>query len=490
MIVLSARDEAGLRASVTRLLAFIERQATMAPNRAVRQRWEERLRTILAELLQVDAAEIERGVCLEDYGVAPVFYAQLAERLARFDVELTPDVFLDLKTPALIAEHLSRTADNSGRDTDHGLDLFDLAYTLQVGREAMPERLGLIAHSIDEVKQKLGHFLNASPCDGLFLDRADRHQETLALFADDEEMAGVVDAWFGRHRYAKLLALWVKGFALDWFRFHAASGLHPRRIGLPTYPFAKDRYWHPALHKERQPAPPQAEAPQTAAERMREERSAAAGNEMDHANPEPRTKAELLLRQLVAMQLGQPIERLEAGHGYLEVGLDSRGLVALVQAVSHLLQEDFSPGLLFEHTTIGAFADYLAEHHGDRLRDLVPTRQPREEAEAVPAFKETFEFFDLTPDVDLSTLAEKGREYCALDWEDVKAKYPGIPPIFLKTFCYNTAYFWSLITKGYGFEDKDAKIVPNDGSWTLGAVIDTGMGHQPVQYKSEDQNKE
>jgi hypothetical protein len=223
---------------------------------------------------------------------------------------------------------------------------------------------------------------------------------------------------------------------------------------------------------------------------MREERSAAAGNEMDHANPEPRTKAELLLRQLVAMQLGQPIERLEAGHGYLEVGLDSRGLVALVQAVSHLLQEDFSPGLLFEHTTIGAFADYLAEHHGDRLRDLVPTRQPREEAEAVPAFKETFEFFDLTPDVDLSTLAEKGREYCALDWEDVKAKYPGIPPIFLKTFCYNTAYFWSLITKGYGFEDKDAKIVPNDGSWTLGAVIDTGMGHQPVQYKSEDQNKE
>jgi hypothetical protein len=109
---------------------------------------------------------------------------------------------------------------------------------------------------------------------------------------------------------------------------------------------------------------------------------------------------------------------------------------------------------------------------------------------AVPAFKETFEFFDLTPDVDLSTLAEKGREYCALDWEDVKAKYPGIPPIFLKTFCYNTAYFWSLITKGYGFEDKDAKIVPNDGSWTLGAVIDTGMGHQPVQYKSEDQNKE
>ncbi len=397
MIVLSARDETGLRASATQLLAFIERQTTMTgetaeqPHRAVRQHWAERLRAILAELLQVDAAEIERDVCLEDYGVAPVFYAQLAERLARFDVELAPADFLDLKTPALIAKRLSQMADNSepDTDTDLGLNLADLAYTLQVGREAMPERLGLIAYSIDEVKQKLGHFLSASPCDGLFVDRADRHQETLALFADDEEMTGVVDTWFARHRYAKLLALWVKGFALDWFRFHAASGLNPRRIGLPTYPFAKDRYWHPALLKERQPAQSQAETPQVAVERTQEEQAAVtwrfsaatANNETDQAHPEPRAKAELLLRQLVAIQLGQPIERIEAGHGYLEVGLDSRGLVALVQGVSHLLQENFSPGLLFEHTTIDAFADYLADQHGDRLRGLVATRQHREETE-------------------------------------------------------------------------------------------------------------
>ncbi|CAM2011295.1 hypothetical protein [Acanthopleuribacter pedis] len=103
---------------------------------------------------------------------------------------------------------------------------------------------------------------------------------------------------------------------------------------------------------------------------------------------------------------------------------------------------------------------------------------------AVPAFKETFEFFGLTPDVDLNTLAEKGREYCAMDWDALKEQYSGIHPFFLKTFCYNAAYFHTLIKEGYGFEDRGAKILPNDGSWTLGAVIDTNLGNEPAEYKA------
>ncbi len=105
---------------------------------------------------------------------------------------------------------------------------------------------------------------------------------------------------------------------------------------------------------------------------------------------------------------------------------------------------------------------------------------------AVPAFKETFEFFGLTPNVNLVALVEKGREYCAMEWEAVKAKYSAVHPFFLKSFCYNMAYFWSLIAKGFGLEDKDANIVPNEGSWTLGAIIDTTLGHQPAEYKSSE----
>src|SRR6201999_3547169 len=34
---------------------------------------------------------------------------------------------------------------------------------------------------------------------------------------------------------------WVKGFSFDWQQLYRTD--RPRLIGLPTYPFAGDRYW-------------------------------------------------------------------------------------------------------------------------------------------------------------------------------------------------------------------------------------------------------
>ena len=39
----------------------------------------------------------------------------------------------------------------------------------------------------------------------------------------------------------KLLELWVKGLELDWSKLYGE--VKPRRISLPAYPFAKERYW-------------------------------------------------------------------------------------------------------------------------------------------------------------------------------------------------------------------------------------------------------
>src|SRR5260370_23386428 len=42
-------------------------------------------------------------------------------------------------------------------------------------------------------------------------------------------------------RLETLLELWVKGMQLDWERLYGEA--KPRRISLPTYPFARERYW-------------------------------------------------------------------------------------------------------------------------------------------------------------------------------------------------------------------------------------------------------
>ncbi len=120
--------------------------------------------------------------------------------------------------------------------------LRDVAYTLQVGREAMGERLGLIVYSMEELKEKLQSFMDGKEdVEDLFRGQVKRNKETLTVFAADEDMAKTIDAWASKGKYSKLLDLWVKGLIFDWSKLYRNS--NPHRISLPTYPFARERYW-------------------------------------------------------------------------------------------------------------------------------------------------------------------------------------------------------------------------------------------------------
>jgi acyl transferase domain-containing protein len=63
------------------------------------------------------------------------------------------------------------------------------------------------------------------------------------VFAADEELKEAVGKWIERKKYEKLVDLWVKGLVVDWNRLYGERS--PRRISLPTYPFARERYWIP-----------------------------------------------------------------------------------------------------------------------------------------------------------------------------------------------------------------------------------------------------
>ncbi|NQF13850.1 SDR family NAD(P)-dependent oxidoreductase [Brevibacillus sp. HB1.3] len=120
-------------------------------------------------------------------------------------------------------------------------DLADIAYTLQVGREALEERLAVIVRSVDELAEKLSHFAEgAENIAELYRGRVKRNHDTVALFAD-EDMKQTVETWIAKGKFAKLMNLWVKGVSFDWNKLY--SDEKPRRVSLPTYPFAKERYW-------------------------------------------------------------------------------------------------------------------------------------------------------------------------------------------------------------------------------------------------------
>lgn len=127
-------------------------------------------------------------------------------------------------------------------------DLPDMAYTLQVGREAMDARLAVIVTSIKDLEEKLKGFVEGKEgMDDLFLGQIKRNKETVSVFTLDEELQEAVDKWIERKKYAQLMNLWSKGLIVDWDKLYGAT--KPRRISLPTYPFARERYWVPEASK-------------------------------------------------------------------------------------------------------------------------------------------------------------------------------------------------------------------------------------------------
>lgn len=62
------------------------------------------------------------------------------------------------------------------------------------------------------------------------------------MLADEDTWQTMVGTWLQTGNYNKLLDVWVKGGQVDWKPLYPTA-VKPRRIGLPTYPFARDRFW-------------------------------------------------------------------------------------------------------------------------------------------------------------------------------------------------------------------------------------------------------
>lgn len=165
-------------------------------------------------------------------------------------------VVLSAKTADRLRANAGRLLAHLSKGTDD--DLADIAYTLQVGRDAMNERLGLIVDSKAALIERLQAFVDGDET------AADAKRGSVRRKSDTKPVeAATVAQWLRERDLAALLGIWLTGQEPDWKALYAGYAM--RRCILPTYAFARERYWftvdpekqktgsqaalHPLLHR-------------------------------------------------------------------------------------------------------------------------------------------------------------------------------------------------------------------------------------------------
>ncbi|MGP4092176.1 beta-ketoacyl synthase N-terminal-like domain-containing protein, partial [Streptomyces sp. KR55] len=268
LLVLSAKSEDRLRAYADDLAAFLRGATGADPAGAGRDALGDAQRLCLrlaAETVGVAPEYLDLGTDLADCGFG------VPER-ARFEASLTaeldgalPAAVTTARTLGAMAQAIAGTAgadgsadnasdasgalDASGaagtqagagvqgatRPAEGPLRLADIAHTLQSGRTAHEFRPALAVGSVAEAAALLEAYAKGTADARIGTGRATRARVVLA-----GPEADALETALARRDLVAVAEHWLAGADVDWSRVTPAAA---RRTELPTYPFARKRYW-------------------------------------------------------------------------------------------------------------------------------------------------------------------------------------------------------------------------------------------------------
>nr|WP_013933283.1 SDR family NAD(P)-dependent oxidoreductase [Pseudoalteromonas sp. SANK 73390]CBK62731.1 tmpB [Pseudoalteromonas sp. SANK 73390] len=122
------------------------------------------------------------------------------------------------------------------------LDLYRIAYTLQVGRSAMEERVAMVVHSKAEFVERLTQISHGDyKAARLYKGSCSNNAPIITLLHSDASLQSVVNGWLRDRNLPMLASLWCNGLSVAWQNMY--QGETVVRVSLPGYPFEPTRYW-------------------------------------------------------------------------------------------------------------------------------------------------------------------------------------------------------------------------------------------------------
>lgn len=268
VMVLSAKSEKKLKEYAVNLLRFIEKSETtrrevVVDREGLLQDINHELRNTSAEILQMEYEDIDGEVSVEECGFDPLKFNRLLEAVnAKYGIDLKPSFSNTLTSLVQIASHIldghsalmeefypHRKKERIIGDVQYSVALPDLAYTLQVGREALEHRLAVLVSSVDEFRKKLKEFSEGvKDIENLYTGSTKSSRDKVDLLVEGKEGEEFLKIVVSQGKLDKIAQLWVMGFTIEWKNLYTEGEC--RRISLPVYPFEEESYWLPNASKE------------------------------------------------------------------------------------------------------------------------------------------------------------------------------------------------------------------------------------------------
>jgi acyl transferase domain-containing protein/acyl carrier protein len=128
------------------------------------------------------------------------------------------------------------------------LNLYDIAYTLQTGREAMDERVALVVNSIEALLEALSSYLKGNTS---HIVSGNTRKDKSSFLLEGGAGKAYIEHAIAHKEIKSLAQVWVKGVRIDWHLLYPNE--QPQKISLPGYPFARERYWFDSFKRAADP---------------------------------------------------------------------------------------------------------------------------------------------------------------------------------------------------------------------------------------------
>lgn len=232
LFLLSAANEERLQAYAARLLHFVDRMLGDGESEQ-----DDRLteaHQIMADIIGLPKSDFEADAGFGEYGAEPVHLAELARALRqRWETDLDLQTVTASGSLARLVEVLAPAVVES--TPVEKISLTDIAYTLQVGREAMDQRAAFTASTHEALREMLAALAEGRESAGLWLGDPDALDRGKGL-KDEDDMA-YLQALMQKGKLEKVARFWLDGAKIDWSALPRDH--HPRRVSLPSYPFER-----------------------------------------------------------------------------------------------------------------------------------------------------------------------------------------------------------------------------------------------------------